>query len=88
MTVSIFHQPRNNINENKDNWLYDDNECDYRDYTENGFCETVWDCISDGAETGSDIGGEILGIPGKIVGGVVGGIAGAVKGLFAAVFES
>ena len=77
-----------NINENKDNWLYDDNECDYRDYTENGFCETVWDCISDGAETGSDIGGEILGIPGKIVGGVVGGIAGAVKGLFAAVFES
>ena len=77
-----------NINENKDNWLYDDNECDYRDYTEKGFCETVWDCISDGAETGSDIGGEILGIPGKIVGGVVGGIAGAVKGLFAAVFES
>lgn len=75
-----------NINENKDNWLYGDDESDYRDGTENGFCETVWDYISDGAETGSDIGGEILGIPGKIVGGVVGGIAGAVKGFVSAAF--
>lgn len=75
-----------NINNDADNWLYDDNESDYRGGTKNGFCDTVWDCISDGAESGAEIGGEILGIPGKIVGGVVGCAVGAVKGLFTAIF--
>lgn len=75
-----------NINDDKDNWLYDDKECDYRGGTESGFCDTVWYCISDGADTGCDIGGEILGIPGKILGCVIGGTVGAVKGMFSAVF--
>lgn len=75
-----------NINNDADNWRYDDRESDYRGGTKRGFCDTVWDCISDGAETGSELGGKILGIPGRIVGGVIGGAIGAVGGLFEAVF--
>lgn len=75
-----------NINEDKDNWLYDDREEDYRGGTQRGFCDTVWDCLSDGVSTGSEIGGEILGIPGKIVGGVIGGAVGIVKGIFCGIF--
>lgn len=76
-----------NINDEEDNWIYDDNEEDYRGNTKRGFCDTVWDCISDGVETGSEIGGDILGIPGRIVGGVIGCAVGAVKGFFSAVFD-
>lgn len=75
-----------NINDNADNWRYDDQESDYRGGTKRGFCDTVWDCISDGAETGSELGGKILGIPGRIVGGVIGGAVGAVGGLIEAIF--
>lgn len=75
-----------NINNDSDNWLYDDNESDYSEGIKSGFCDTVWDCISDGTETGAEIGGEILGIPGKIVGGVVGCAVGVIEGLFTAVF--
>ena len=75
-----------NINNDADNWLYDDNESDYRGGTKSGFYDTVWEYISDGAESGAEIGEEILGIPGKIVGGVVGGAVGAVKGLFTTIF--
>lgn len=75
-----------NINDDKDNWLYDDKEDDYRGGTQRGFCDTVWDCLSDGALAGCEIGGEILGIPGKIVGGVIGGALGIVKGIFCGIF--
>lgn len=75
-----------NINGDDDNWLYDDKEYDYKSGTKSGFCNTVWDCISNGTDTGSEIGGEIMGIPGKIVGGVIGGAVGAVKGVFSAIF--
>ncbi len=75
-----------NINDDKDNWLYDDKEDDYRGETQRGFCDTVWDCLSDGATAGCEIGGEILGIPGKIVGGVIGGTLGIVKGIFCGIF--
>lgn len=76
-----------NINSEADNWLYDDQESDYRGGTKRGFCDTVWDCLSDGAETGSEIGEEILGIPGIIVGGVIGGALGAIGGIFGAIFD-
>lgn len=76
-----------NINSEEDNWRYDDHECDYRGGTKSGFCDTVWDCISDGAEMGSEIGGEILGIPGRIVGGVIGGAMGAIGGIFGGIFS-
>ena len=75
-----------NINDDKDNWLYDDKEDDYRGGTQRGFCDTVWDCLSDGASAGCEIGGEILGIPGKIVGGIIGGALGIVKGIFCGIF--
>lgn len=75
-----------NINDEKDNWTYDDKEDDYKEKVKDGFCETVWSCISDGAGAGIEIGGNILGIPGKIVGAAVGTAVGAVKGLFTAIF--
>lgn len=75
-----------NINNDRDNWLFDDQEDDYRGETQRGFCDTVWDCLSDGASTGSGIGEKILGIPGKIVGGVIGGAVGIVKGFFCGIF--
>lgn len=74
------------INDDSDNWRYDDHKSDYRRGTTSGFCDTVWECISDGAETGSEFGGKILGIPGRIVGGVIGGAVGAFGGFFEAIF--
>lgn len=76
-----------NINDDNDNWLYDDKESDYIGKTSFGFYETLRYCISDGAGAGADIGGAILGIPGKIVGGVIGGSVGAIKGIFSAIFR-
>ena len=75
-----------NINNEEDNWIYDDHEYDYRGGTTRGFCDTVWSCITDGAETGSEIGYKILGIPGTIVGGAIGGIIGTIGGIFDAIF--
>ena len=75
-----------NINDEEDNWIYDDKEEDYKAKVKAGFCETVWSCISDGAESGIEIGGNILGIPGKIVGATIGSAVGAVKGVFTAIF--
>lgn len=74
------------LNDDADNWCHDDQESDYRGETTYGFCDTVWDCISDVAEAGSEFGGELLGIPGHIVGGVIGGVIGAVGGFFSAIF--
>lgn len=76
-----------NINDEKDNWLHDDQEKDYKEKIKSSFGETVWDCITDGFDTGVEIGGNILGIPGKIVGAAVGSAVGAVKGVFVAIFD-
>lgn len=76
-----------NINDEEDNWLYDDNEKDYKDKIKRSFGETVWDCITDGFDSGVEIGGNILGIPGKIVGAAVGSAVGAIKGVFVAIFD-
>lgn len=74
------------INEEKDHWMYDDCEEDYRASTGSGFCDAVWDCISDGTDKGIEIGGEILGIPGKIVGGVIGFAVGTITGVLSGIF--
>lgn len=76
-----------NINDDEDSWYYDDHESDYCAGVRQGFFETVWDYISDGAETGSEIGGKILGIPGRIVGGTIGGAIGSISGIFGAIFR-
>lgn len=76
-----------NINEEEDNWLYDDNEKDYKESIKSSFGETVWDCIADAIYAGSEIGSDMLGIPGRVVGTVVGAAAGAVKGVFVAIFD-
>ena len=75
-----------NLNHDKNNWIYDDHEDDYKSRTKSGFFDTIWDCVSDGSSSGYQIGGEILGIPGKIVGGIVGGTFGAVMGVLTAIF--
>jgi len=75
-----------NINPDRENWIFDDKKSDYKGGIESGFIDTVWDGISDGAETGSEIGQGILGIPGYVVGGIIGAAAGAVGGFFAAIF--
>ena len=76
-----------NINEGEDNWIYDDNEDDYKQSIRKGFGETIWDCITGGADDGAYIGSSLLGIPGKLIGATVGAAVGAVKGVFSAIFD-
>ena len=75
-----------NINQEKENWTYDDEEEDYKENTKKDLFDSVIDNIIDGAAAGSELGGKLLGIPGKIIGGVVGGIAGSVVGIIESVF--
>ena len=75
-----------NINPDKDNWIFDDQEEDYKGGIKQGFLDTVWDGISGGAETGSEIGQTILGIPGYLIGGAIGAAVGAVGGFISAIF--
>lgn len=75
-----------NLNNDKDMWLHDDEEQDYKSEVKRGFWGTIGDYIFDGVDVGSDIGGDILGIPGTIIGGVLGGTVGAVKGFFKGIF--
>jgi hypothetical protein len=75
-----------NINDEADNWVYDDQKEDYKEKVKEGFGDIIWSCISDGAETGGGIGGDILGIPGKLVGIPIGAVAGAIRGLVTAMF--
>ena len=75
-----------NINSNKDNWEYDDEEEDYKENSKKDFFESVLDCAIDGAEAGSELGGKLLGIPGRVIGGIVGGVAGSVIGVIESIF--
>ena len=75
-----------NINQDEDNWLYDDKEVDYKSEIKRSFFETVWEGVADGAETGSEIGQSILGIPGYVIGGAVGAAFGAIGGVISAIF--
>lgn len=75
-----------NINADKDMWLHDDMEADYKGKVRKGFLESIGDCMEEGAETGAEIGGRVLGVPGKAIGFVIGGAVGAVKGFFEGIF--
>ncbi len=75
-----------NINRDKDNWLHDDREDDYKGKAQSDFFDTLWYCVADGVSRGRETGEKILGIPGKIAGGIIGGAVGAVKGFFEAIF--
>lgn len=70
-----------NINTDKDNWSYDDEEEDYKEDTKKDIFDSVFDCMLEGAEAGSELGGKLLGIPGRIIGGVLGGVVGSVVGV-------
>ena len=76
-----------NINQEKENWTYDDEEEDYKGNTKKDLFDSVIENMIDGAEAGSEIGGKLLGIPGKVIGGVVGGIVGSVVGVIESLFD-
>lgn len=79
-----------NINTDKDNWLFDDEEKEYKDVIKS----SIWDSIKTYvwletdlcSGTGADIGEKILGFPGKAVGFIIGGACGAIKGFFEGLF--
>ncbi len=75
-----------NINVNKDMWLHDDTETNYKEKVKAGFFESVGLSVEVGADFGATIGEALLGIPGKAIGFVIGGAVGAVKGFFESIF--
>ncbi len=75
-----------NINEDEDNWLYDDEEEDYKGEVKKSFFQSVRLYIKQTAEKASDLGYEILGIPGDYIGRVLGTQWGLVKGFFKTMF--
>lgn len=76
-----------NINREKENWTYDDDEEDYKEKTKKDLVDSVIDNMIDGAEAGSELGGKLLGIPGRIIGGVLGGVVGSVVGVIESLFD-
>lgn len=75
-----------NINDEKENWIYDDGQEDYRESAKKGFLDTVADCMATSAQVGGELGEALLGIPGLIVGGVIGGALGTVGGVLESIF--
>nr|MCR4649842.1 50S ribosome-binding GTPase [Lachnospiraceae bacterium] len=75
-----------NINRDEDNWMFNDDDCDYSSEISREFGDVIVSCIFDGVTDGAEIGATILGIPGAVVGGAIGGIVGCVGGFFEAVF--
>lgn len=75
-----------NINNDPDNWIFDDGLKDYKEE----ITKTMWDSIKDTARLDAYMGGErgekILGLPGKAIGYTIGGTWGAIKGFFEYVF--
>ena len=71
-----------NLNEETENWHYDDQKADYQRLTVERFFDSLGNSIVDGMEGGSDIGEELLGIPGIVIGTLVGGVFGTVRGVF------
>ena len=83
-----------NLNQDAENWEFDDEEEDYESGVIGSVSETLLDLVKEGASVGSEILGDILGIPGKLVGGIVGGAVGVVGaavsvvgGFFATLFD-
>ena len=76
-----------NINDDGDNWEYDDREGDYKEAVQKSFFESIGISIGESAEAGAEIGEAVFGVPGKGIGFVVGGVVGAVTGFFKAIFN-
>jgi predicted GTPase len=70
-----------NLNEDKQNWVFNDDDMDYTAAVKQSFFEALLEGIGDGAERGAITGGCIIGIPGMILGGLVGGIMGGLHSL-------
>ncbi len=76
-----------NINVDKDMWLHDDTEKDYKEQVKAGFFESIGLSMEISSDFGAAIGEALLGIPGKAAGFIIGGAIGAVKGFFESIFE-
>lgn len=76
-----------NINEDEENWMYDDAEEDYKEETRRSFFSVVGENISEMSDAFDCIGEYVLGVPGKYIGKAVGGALGAVCGVLLAVCE-
>jgi len=67
-----------NLNEEEQNWLFNDDDMDYADEVKKSFFESLLEGIGEGAEKGAITGGCIIGVPGIIIGGLIGGILGGL----------
>lgn len=76
------------ISDEEDNWIYDDEEEDYKEALTLSYTYSIGDFINEGEDTGMEIGGKILGIPGRFVGGLIGVAVGAVRGIFDHIFNN
>jgi hypothetical protein len=70
-----------NLNDDVENWTFNDGAMDYAEEVKKSFFDSLMDDIFKGAENGAIIGGCIIGIPGIIVGGLVGAIIGGLSSL-------
>ena len=70
-----------NLNEEEQNWLFNDDDMDYIGEVKQSFFESLFEGINEGTEKGALAGGCIIGIPGMIVGGLIGGILGGLHSL-------
>ena len=75
-----------NLNDEEENWAYDDRKKDYRKETFKSFFQSVGSSIRECSQNGGNIGDMILGVPGKLVGRIMGGGYGAVRGFFGSLF--
>ena len=75
-----------NINTDKDKWLYDDEQEDYKEGFKRGLFDTVYDCVWENAYDGGELGETLLGIPGRVIGSVVGAGTGIIRGFFESIF--
>jgi hypothetical protein len=70
-----------NLNEEEQNWLFNDDDMDYAGEVKQSFFESLFEGIGEGLEKGAITGGCIIGVPGMIVGGLIGGILGGLHSL-------
>ena len=75
-----------NLNDDGENWIYDDEKEDYMKATSDSFLDSVINSFLDGEQDGIELGDMLLGIPGGLIGAFVGGAVGIVRGVVGSLF--
>lgn len=75
-----------NLNDDGENWIYDDEKEDYMKATSDSFLDSVINSFLDGEQDGIELGDMLLGIPGGLIGAFVGGAFGIVRGVVGSLF--